>query len=311
MQKPMLELENTNKVEDKVTSIEDIEQQNNTSQKEDIDQQQEKINQENNKEQDQQENQQESQQSAEKVDSKENVVPNQTNKKVDTKQDQKSWWFKRNKEHLPPGAQQEIEIAKFNTYYLGDTAEKVIYLTFDEGYENGYTAQILDILKENDVQAAFFVTQPYVKQNLDLIQRMVNEGHVVGNHSVTHPNLTEKNDDQVKEEIQGLANYYEEVIGQPIAPFFRPPAGYYSERTLQITQNLGYKTIFWSMAYKDWVVDEQPGKEVAYQHVMDNHHPGAIILLHAVSKSNTEALDQILKDLKAEGYRFASLYDLP
>ncbi len=238
---------------------------------------------------------------------------NQQSKNQDStiSNEQKSWWFKRNKEHLPPGAQQEINITDFDTYYLGNTKEKVLYLTFDEGYENGYTSRILDILKENEVQAAFFVTQPYVEQNQELVQRMIEEGHVVGNHSITHPNLTTLSDEEVIHEIQGLATYYEEVMGHPIDPFFRPPSGFYSQRTLKLTQEAGYKTIFWSMAYKDWVVDDQPGKEAAYQHVLENHHSGAIILLHAISKSNTEALDEILKELKQQSYQFKSLYDLP
>jgi len=224
--------------------------------------------------------------------------------------DKKSWWFKRNSDHLPPGAQSEIDIAKYDAYYLGNTKEKKIYLTFDEGYENGYTPKILDVLKEHNVKAAFFVTKPYIQSQPDLVKRMVEEGHIVGNHSVTHPSLPDKTDEEVKHEILETARYFEEVTGTSMPLFFRPPAGEYSERTLQITKDLGYKTIFWSMAYKDWDVNNQPGKQAAYEHIVQNHHPGAIILLHAVSSSNTEALGDMLKYLKDQGYTFASLNEL-
>mgnify|MGYP000933139750 CR=1 FL=1 len=224
--------------------------------------------------------------------------------------DKKSWWFKRNSDHLPPGAQSEIDIAKYDAYYLGNTKEKKIYLTFDEGYENGYTPKILDVLKEHNVKAAFFVTKPYIQSQPDLVKRMVEEGHIVGNHSVTHPSLPDKTDEEVKHEILETARYFEEVTSTSMPLFFRPPAGEYSERTLQITKDLGYKTIFWSMAYKDWDVNNQPGKQAAYEHIVQNHHPGAIILLHAVSSSNTEALGDMLKYLRDQGYTFASLNEL-
>lgn len=223
----------------------------------------------------------------------------------------KAWWFKRNAVHEPPAAQKEIDLKKYNGYYLGDPQQNQIYLTFDEGYENGFTPRILDILKENDVKAAFFVTKPYIVQEQALVRRMIEEGHVVANHSVTHPSMPSKSDQEVQYEIQETARYYQEVTGQEMAPFFRPPRGEYSERTLEITRELGYKTIFWSMAYVDWDVNKQPGRQYAYNHVLENHHKGAVILLHAVSQSNTEALHQIIVDLKAKGYEFASLYELP
>lgn len=243
-------------------------------------------------------------------DKKEEVSKNEPGTTTKLSNDLKSWWFKRNNEHLPPGAQSEIDLSKYDAYYLGNISEKKIYLTFDEGYENGYTSKILDILKENNVKAAFFVTKSYIKSQPELIKRMVDEGHVVGNHSVTHPSLPSKNDEEVKYEITETARYFEEITGKDMDPFFRPPAGEYSERTLQITKDLGYKTIFWSMAYKDWDVNDQPGKEAALKHVVDNHHPGAIILLHAVSSSNTEALNDMIQYLKAQGYDFASLYEI-
>lgn len=225
--------------------------------------------------------------------------------------DKKSWWFVRNDTKTPPSAQKDINISQYGAYYLGDVSKKVIYLTFDEGYENGCTPKILDVLKENDVPAAFFVTKSYIKSDADLVKRMVAEGHVVGNHSVTHPDMTTKSDSEIADEINGCSDYFKEVTGQEMPHFFRPPEGAYSIRTLEKTKELGYKTIFWSFAYKDWLVDAQPGKQAAYDNVMKYSHNGCIMLLHAVSQSNTEALDSIIKDLKAQGYTFKSLYDLP
>ena len=225
--------------------------------------------------------------------------------------DSKSWWFKRNTEKVPPSAQGDINVSQYGAYYLGDVSRKVIYLTFDEGYENGCTSEILDILKDNDVKAAFFVTKSYIESEPELVKRMVAEGHIVGNHSVTHPQMSSLTDEEIENEILGCAQYFKEVTGEDMPPFFRPPEGEYSIRTLEKTHELGYKTIFWSFAYKDWLVDDQPGAQAAYDWVMDYTHNGCITLLHAVSTSNTQALDRILKDLKAEGYVFETLYDLP
>ncbi|MEA4816574.1 MAG: delta-lactam-biosynthetic de-N-acetylase [Lachnospiraceae bacterium] len=225
--------------------------------------------------------------------------------------DKKSWWFKRNSEHTPPSAQMEIDIRQYGGYYLGNTDERVIYLTFDEGYENGYTSKILDVLKENDVKAAFFVTEPYIEKDPELILRMKNEGHVVGNHTTTHPEMPSLTDDELFGEITQCENAYAELTGEPMDKFLRPPGGVYSIRTLEKTLAAGYKTIFWSYAYKDWEVDNQPGTVEAYNMFVNNYHNGAIILLHAVSQSNTEALNSIIKTMKEKGYRFASLYELP
>ncbi len=225
--------------------------------------------------------------------------------------DSKSWWFSRNTTKTPPTAQNDICLFDFDAYYLGDTSEKNIYLTFDEGYENGYTAQILDILKANDVQAAFFVTVPYIEQEPDLVKRMVAEGHVVGNHSDTHPRMSTLSEADMAAEINNCNAAFEALTGRSIDPFFRPPEGEYSIRSLTQTHLMGYDTIFWSLAYQDWDVNNQPGKDAAYHSAVDYVHNGAIVLLHAVSQSNTEALDDVLKTLKAEGYQFKSLYDLP
>lgn len=221
------------------------------------------------------------------------------------------WSFKRNSNHEPViGYNQGINLEKYEAYYRVNTDEKVIYLTFDEGYENGYTSKILDILKENEVQAAFFVTKPYIESSTDLCIRMVEEGHVVANHSVTHSSFPTLTNEQIKEELMGTAEAFYEATGYEMAPFFRPPSGNFSERVLNEVRKEGYNTVFWSLAYADWDVNKQPGAEYVYNHIMENHHPGGIFLLHAVSQSNTEALDDVLKALKAEGYRFGSLYEL-
>ncbi|MCX7950650.1 MAG: delta-lactam-biosynthetic de-N-acetylase, partial [Clostridiales bacterium] len=202
---------------------------------------------------------------------------------------------------------------KYNAYYLGDITKKEIYLTFDEGYENGYTAKILDILKEQNVKAAFFVTRPYIRQNKELIKRMVEEGHIVANHSSTHPSMPQKAVDfeKFKKEFEDTEAAFKEITGQDMPKFFRPPMGKYSEKSLYYTQKLGYKTIFWSFAHKDWIVDDQPPVETTIQRVIDRSHNGEIMLLHAVSKSNTEALSTIIKTLKEQGYEFKPLTDLP
>lgn len=221
------------------------------------------------------------------------------------------WYFNPNDEHIPPTASEAVDLAKYGAYYLGDTAQKIIYLTFDEGYENGYSSKILDVLKEKDVKAAFFVTKPYIESNQELINRMVGEGHVVGNHSVNHKSMPDLSDEQIKSEILDTAAYFKEVTGVDMPMVFRPPMGEYSERSLAVTNSIGYKSIFWSFAYKDWLTDAQPGKQVAYDTVMKRYHNGAIMLLHAVSQSNTEALGDIIDSLRENGYSFESLENLP
>ena len=221
------------------------------------------------------------------------------------------WSFKRNTEHTPVvGYNEGVDLPFFDGFYILPTAEKVMYLTFDEGYENGFTAEILDTLKAQNVHAAFFVTESYIRHNPELTKRMKDDGHIVGNHSVNHYSMPTISYEDAVYEIQGTADSMVEHTGYKLDMFFRPPEGTFSEQSLYITRQQGYKTIFWSMAYQDWNRDNQPGKEAAYKHVTDNAHPGAVILLHAVSESNTQALNDILTDLKAEGYRFGSLYEI-
>ena len=224
--------------------------------------------------------------------------------------DSKSWWFSRNSENIPPTAQQEINIAQYDAYYIGDTSEKIIYLTFDEGYEAGYTGQILDVLKENDVKAMFFVTGHYLNSQPELVKRMAEEGHLVGNHSYDHLDHTAISDDEMVEDIESCQQLITETIGYEMPKFFRPPSGVYSIRTLEKAQEMGYKTIFWSFAYKDWDVNSQKGAEYAFEQVTPYLHNGAILLLHAVSKDNAESLGDIIDYAKEQGYRFASLDEL-
>ncbi len=222
-----------------------------------------------------------------------------------------NWSYGPNTEHKPPvGYTEGVDIAKYDAYYLVKTDDKVIFLTFDAGYDLGFTSKILDALKANDVQAIFFVTKSFIRDHLDLAKRMKEEGHLVGNHSVSHPEFPTLSDDQVADEIEETARYFEEMTGYKMDPFFRPPQGKFSERTLYLTKNLGYKTIFWSLAYRDWETDNQKGKEYAYNFLMQYHHAGAIPLLHVVSQSNADAMDSIIKGLKEEGYQFGSAYEI-
>ena len=217
------------------------------------------------------------------------------------------WYFNRDANHQPPTAQRRFDIRTLNGHYLGDISQKVVYLTFDEGYEYGFTEQILDTLAEKNARAAFFVTLPYVKSQPELTRRMIEEGHIVANHSANHKSSPDLTDDAFEFEIKELERYFEENFHAEMGRFFRPPMGEYSARTLALADNLGYATIFWSFAYQDWLVDDQPGADVAYQTVMNNLHNGMIILLHAVSESNAQALPAIIDSVREQGYRFGIL----
>lgn len=222
------------------------------------------------------------------------------------------WWFQKNTSGFPPDAAWSVDfLRRYDAYYLGDTKEKVIYLAFDEGYENGYTPQILDILKENNVPAAFFVTRSFLERSPENAVRMVEEGHVVCNHTVRHLDMTELSRKEFEQELRECAQAFQAVTGREMDPFFRPPSGVYSLRTLKWAQKMGYKTIFWSLAYKDWLPEDQPTAQEVYNSILPYCHNGCITLLHAVSSANAETLDGVIKALKAEGYEFKSLYDLP
>ncbi|WP_017416969.1 delta-lactam-biosynthetic de-N-acetylase [Clostridium tunisiense] len=222
-----------------------------------------------------------------------------------------SWWFKPNKLHVTPEVNNKLnfELGKYDACYVGDTDRKVLYLTFDEGYENGYTGKILDTLKENDVKAIFFVTLPYLKGNNDLIKRMVDEGHIVANHTNHHPSMptVTGSEEKFNKELKDVEEEYKRITGKDMPKFFRPPMGEYSEKSLAMTKNLGYKTVFWSFAYHDWDINKQPNPDKAKATILGGLHNGSIMLIHAVSKTNTEILDDILKEAKAEGYVFELL----
>ncbi len=200
-------------------------------------------------------------------------------------------------------------LKKYDGYYLGNTNEKVMYLTFDEGYENGYTAKILDVLKKTNTPAAFFVTGPYVKNEPELIKRMVKEGHIVGNHTVNHPSMPDLSEEEIANELTELNKSFAELTKENMK-FMRPPMGEFSEKSLAAIQKNGYKTVFWSIAYADWDTNNQKGVDYAVEQVTKQFHNGAVILLHAVSEDNANGLEQIINIAKEHGYTFKSLEDL-
>lgn len=225
-----------------------------------------------------------------------------------------NWYFvNKGKDTLPEGPKESLDLlSKYDAYFLGNTEEKVIYLTFDEGYENGYTAPILDVLKEMDVPAAFFVVKPYITSNPDLVKRMADEGHLVCNHSNHHPSMASILDNEkFNKEFTDVEEAYDELVGGEMPKFFRPPMGKYSSNSLIKTKDLGYKTIFWSFAYRDWIIDDQPAPEAAIKKITNGVHPGCIMLLHAVSKTNSEVLKTVIEQIRADGYEFKSLDELP
>ena len=212
----------------------------------------------------------------------------------------------------PVGNASSEELAKYDTYYLGDTSQKVIYLTFDCGYENGYTEKILDALKKHNAPAAFFVVGHMVESAPDIVRRMAAEGHVVGNHTFHHPDMSSiAQQEAFRKELDSLAELYQQTVGQPLSRFYRPPQGKYSEENLKQAQALGYKTVFWSLAYVDWNTDNQPSAEQAYAKLLPRIHDGAIVLLHSTSRTNAEILDELLTRWEKMGYTFKSLEELP
>ncbi|WP_308637509.1 delta-lactam-biosynthetic de-N-acetylase [Paenibacillus silvisoli] len=194
--------------------------------------------------------------------------------------------------------------------FLGDTKQKELYLTFDNGYENGYTSRILDVLKEKQVPAIFFITGHYVKDKPELVKRMVAEGHLVGNHSWSHPDMSVISNSQIQTELAKVKAAVAELTGQQNMQFLRPPRGIFNSRVLAVSKEQGYTSVFWSVAYRDWEPNAQRGWRYAYDNVMKQLHPGAVILLHSVSKDNTEALPQIIEAARQQGYTFKPLSEL-
>lgn len=201
-------------------------------------------------------------------------------------------------------------LQEYGAYFADQSGGKYIYLTFDNGYEEGYTPQILDVLKKENVPATFFVTGHYVETAPELVKRMVDEGHIIGNHSYHHPDFSILTKEAMQKELEDLAEKVGEVSDQKDLKYLRPPRGIFSEQTLEWANELGYIHIFWSLAFKDWETSNQKGWRYAYEEVMEQIHPGAIVLLHTVSKDNAEALAALITDLKEEGYQFKSLDDL-
>ncbi|MBQ3425930.1 MAG: polysaccharide deacetylase family protein [Clostridia bacterium] len=224
--------------------------------------------------------------------------------------DGRGWGFVKKKGAPPDILKAETELLeRYNGRYLDTCGEKLLYLTFDEGYENGFTAPILDVLKRTETPAAFFVTGQYLEGQRELIQRMIDEGHIIGNHTVNHLNLPKQPVKTVQSELTGLNEKCRELYGYDMI-YMRPPEGEISERVLAITNDLDMRTVMWSFAYKDWDVNVQRGADYAYSSVMPYLHPGAVILLHAVSSDNASALERIITDAIAQGYEFRSLDDL-
>jgi len=216
------------------------------------------------------------------------------------------------KGQAPIGNASVSDLAKNDAYYLGDTAKPSIYLTFDCGYENGYTGQILDVLKKHHAPAAFFVVGHMIESAPDLIRRMADEGHIVGNHTYHHPDMSQLSTPAAfQKELDDLAALYKETTGQELRKYYRPPQGKFSEQNLQQAKALGYKTVFWSLAYVDWYVDKQPSAEQAYAKLIPRIHNGSIVLLHSTSKTNADILDDLLTKWESMGYQFASLDELP
>jgi len=220
-----------------------------------------------------------------------------------------SWGLSFRQEGLPPvGPASVQELAKYDAAYLGDSSKKVLYLTFDAGYENGSTEKILDVLQKHDVPAAFFLVGNYMEKNADLVRRMVEEGHIVGNHTMHHYDMSKLSDKMAfSKELTDLEDLFKSITGKDMPRYYRPPQGIYSQENLEMAKQLGYKTVFWSLAYVDWNNDAQPTKEVAFGKLLPRVHNGAVVLLHSTSATNAQILDELLTKWKDMGYTFASI----
>ena len=211
----------------------------------------------------------------------------------------------------PTGNATAEELKKYDAYYVGKPDQKVIYLTFDCGYENGNTGAILDALKKHNAPATFFVVGHYVESAPDMVKRMIKEGHTVGNHTYHHPDMSAiSNLSAFQKEMDDVANAFKEVTGTDMSMYYRPPQGKYSTNNLNMAKQLGYSTFFWSLAYVDWNVDKQPSHEEAFKKLTERVHPGAVVLLHNTSKTNGEILDELLTKWEEMGYAFGTLEKL-
>lgn len=211
----------------------------------------------------------------------------------------------------PTGNASAEELKKYNAYFIGDTTQNTIYLTFDCGYENGNTEPILDALKKHDVKATFFVVGNFLENSPEIVKRMIAEGHTVGNHTYHHLDMSSISSmDAFKKETQDVENLFEQITGTPITKFYRPPQGKYNIENLKMAQELGYHTFFWSLAYVDWYQDKQPTKDEAFGKLLKRIHPGAIVLLHSTSSTNAQILDELLTKWEEMGYTIKPLTEL-
>lgn len=218
------------------------------------------------------------------------------------------WGLKRNDNHDQPdlGKINRELMDKYDGMAIGNKESKKVYLTFDEGYEAGYTSKILEVLKKNDVKACFFITAHFLNSREDLVKQMIDEGHIVGNHTVNHKSMPSLTNEQIKKEVMDLHTALFSKFGYELK-YLRPPKGEFSEESLRFCNTLGYKTVMWSLAYDDWDENKQGREEYAKKKILDNIHNGAIILLHGNSKDNANILDYLIKEIKSMGYIFASL----
>ena len=223
-----------------------------------------------------------------------------------------AWGLSFPQEGAPPmGPASSGALEEYNAAYLGDPGEKVIYLTFDAGYESGCTEKILDVLKDHRAPAAFFLVGNYIERNADLVRRMVAEGHIVGNHTMHHYDMSKLSDKAAFEkELKDLETLFFDTTGKELPKYYRPPQGIYSEKNLEMARDLGYRTVFWSLAYVDWRSDSQPTREQALSKLIPRIHNGAVVLLHSTSQTNAEILDELLTKWEQMGYRFGSVEEL-
>ena len=211
----------------------------------------------------------------------------------------------------PVGNATPSELAKYQAAYADETDEKVIYLTFDAGYENGNLPAILDALKNHQAVGTFFVVGNFLETSPELTKRMVAEGHIVGNHTYHHPDMSKiSTKEAFEKELNDVNTLFQSITGSEMAHYYRPPQGKYSTSNLEMAKELGYKTFFWSLAYVDWIQDEQPTKEQAFSKLLSRIHPGAVVLLHSTSSTNAAILDELLTKWEEMGYHFAPLSEL-
>ena len=235
-----------------------------------------------------------------------------SNEAVETAAENTNWGLGFKEDGKPPTGNASVaDLAKHNAYFIGDTSKNIIYLTFDAGFENGNTEKILDSLKKHNVKATFFLVGNYIETSPKLVERMVEEGHTIGNHTYSHPDMSKISDEEsFKKELQSLESLYKETTGQELLKIYRPPQGKYCVSNLEMADKLGYKTIFWSLAYVDWYENKQPTKEEAFNKLLKRIHPGAIVLLHSTSKTNGDILDELLTKWEDMGYSFGEIKNL-